>query len=478
MKLDSSNTLLYDQIAEYIADLIDIGTLRPGDRVPSLRKVSVQKDVSISTALHAYRLLEDRGVIEARPKSGYFVRQPAAIKLAMPSPTRNPVRARPVTISDTFLDLMNNASDPDMAPLGCAIPSTDLLAANHLDRFLSRAARQRGRQYNVYSTPQGEPVLRHAIAKRAIGQGWVLGMDDIAVTSGCTEALLLALKAVTKPGDSVIVESPTYFGILHILKSLQLNVLELPASPVSGIDLAILKNTLQTHQVAACLLSSSFNNPLGFSVNDDIKRQILEILAKAQVTLIEDDIYGELYFSGERPKPFCAFESDTDIIYCSSFSKTIAPGYRVGWMVPGNHMKSVLENKMAQSLCCPVLPQIAIANYLSVGGYDNHLRRIRRALQSNIREMCYAIKRSFPDSTKVTVPEGGFVLWLELEETVDTRVLLESALKQGICFAPGVVFSSSGDFVHCMRLSCGHQWDAAIDSAVDSLGGLIKQTFS
>ncbi len=465
---------LYEQVAQYIHGLVNIGTLEPGDKAPSLRGISKQRGISISTALQAYRLLEDRGVLEARPKSGYFVSKTHLIELAEPAASTPQIRAESVTISDTLLELMDHASNPDMAPLGCAIPSAELLAANRLDRFLSRAARHYGQQHNVYSTPQGESQLRQAIAKRGMGQGLSVSADEIVVTSGCTEALGLALKALTKPGDTVIVESPTYFGILHLLESLRLKVLELPTSPATGIDIAALASALSGHGVAACLLSSCFNNPMGFSITDDAKRDILELLWQHQVPLIEDDIYGELFFSAKRPHPFSAFDTKGNVIYCSSFSKTVAPGYRVGWIIPGSHMRSVLKNKMAQSLCCPILPQIAIAEYLKEGGYDHHLRRIRRTFQLNINKMRRAIGQNFPNSTKVTNPEGGFVLWLELDKKMDTRHLLEQALQMGICFAPGDVFSPSAQFSNCLRLSCGHEWNKRIDNAVDSLAELLK----
>jgi DNA-binding transcriptional MocR family regulator len=462
----------YEEVASFITGLVDAGTLPPGSRVPSLRQITRQRGISLATALQAYRLLEDRGVLEARPQSGYYVARGGAVSLEAPAISKPPGKATSVAVSGVIASLLEYAADPRFVPLGCAIPSAELLAAGRLDRFLARAARVNGVTHNTYTVPRGDPRLRREIARRALRWGQALSHEDIAITCGCTEAVTLALKTVSRPGDTIAIESPTYFGLLHALEALDLKALELPTDPTSGIDLAALEKLLNRTTIKACLFSSSFNNPLGCTMPDEKKLAVLDLLARHEVPLIEDDIYGDIYFGAERPKPFMALDRRGNTLYCSSFSKTIAPGYRIGWIATGRDMQSVLERKLAFTLCGPALPQAAFADFLSSGGYDNHLRRIRRVFEDSIDQMIRAIDRAFPKGTKVTRPAGGFVLWLELPKSLNSRVLFDEALTRGICFAPGDVFSASARYSNCLRLSCGYGWDSRIEKGVTVLGEL------
>jgi DNA-binding transcriptional MocR family regulator len=464
----------YEELARFITGLVDGGTLAPGARVPSLRQISRQRRASLSTAIQAYRHLEDRGILEARPQSGFYVARRAASSLKAPTVTRPPGRATNVSVSGVVEKLLEYAADPKLVPLGCAIPSAKLLAAGRLDRFLARAARVHGIALNTYTAPHGDLRLRQEIARRAMRWGQALSPADIAITCGCTEALALALKAVARPGDTVAIESPTYFGLLQVIEAFGLKALELPTDAETGVDLAALKRALNHHRIAACLFASSFNNPLGCTMPEDEKVALLDLLARHGVPLIEDDIYGDIFFADERPKPFMALDPHGVTIYCGSFSKTVAPGYRVGWIVTGRHMAKVLQGKFALTLCSPALPQAALADFLATGGYDSHLRRIRRTFGDTIDRMTRAIERSFPEGTRVSRPAGGFVLWLELPKAVSTRALFSRALGKGICFAPGDVFSASGRYANCLRLSCGHGWDARIENGVATLGALAR----
>ncbi|MGC2074957.1 MAG: PLP-dependent aminotransferase family protein [Xanthobacteraceae bacterium] len=467
----------YEEVANLIAGLVDSGTLRPGSRAPSLREISRQQSISLSTALQAYRLLEDRGVLEARPQSGHYVTARAGTHLETPAISKPPSKATPVAISATVSRLQQYSVDPRLVPLGGAIPNPELLAAARLDRFLARAARTKGTSYNTYSVPKGEPQLRQEIARRALRWGATLSPEDIVITSGCMEALALALSAVTRSGDTVAIESPTYFGLLRSLEALGLKALELPTDATDGIDLAALKRALELKSVKACLFSSSFNNPLGCTMPDEKKLKVMGLLSRYRVPLIEDDISGDIYFRPKRPTPFMALDRHANtVLYCSSFSKTIAPGYRIGWMATKSEalMQSALERKLAFTLSGPPLLQVAFAEFLSSGGYDNHLRRIRRIFADTIGQMSRAVERSFPGGTKVSRPAGNFVLWLELPKSVQTAGLFDEALRNGICFVPGEVFSVSGRFGHCLRLSCGHGWDERIEKGVLKLGKLAS----
>ncbi|WP_426434103.1 PLP-dependent aminotransferase family protein [Bradyrhizobium genosp. P] len=470
--MDAPSTYRYEQLADLITGMIGNGTLAQGTRVPSVRALSKQHGVSISTALQTYRTLEDRGVLVARPQSGFYVAAVQRGMLGLPSTSPRSAKASAVSISGAVAALLQHSSNRAFMPFGCAVPDGDLLASKRLDLMLSRAARRHGTQHNVYGPPQGELILRGEIAKRAMRVGHMLSPDDIVITSGCTEALTLALSAVAKPGDTIAVEAPTYMGLLHTLEVLGLKALELPVDPVHGIDIEAVAQLLDTERVAACALSSCFNNPLGSMMAEADKRALLAVLARHDVPLIEDDVYGDLYFGRERPKPFIALDGGANTIYCSSFSKSLAPGYRVGWVAAGARTRRVVERKLAFSLCGAVLPQVALAEFLASGAYDAHLRSVRRLFQDNLAQMARAIAASFPTETKMSRPAGGFVLWLELPGGFDLRGLFDAAIDQGICFAPGDVFSASRRFRNCLRLSAGHGWNDRIEDGIRRLGRL------
>ncbi len=464
----------YQEVAHFVTALVDNGTLQSGSRAPSLRQICRQHRISLSTALQAYRLLEDHGVLEARPQSGYYVARGRASSLSTPAISRPPAKPTTVAGSGVLFNLLEHARDPTLVPLGAAIPSAKLLSAGRLDRFLARAARVKGLDNNVYTEPRGDLQLRQEIARRAVRWGQVIAPEDIVVTCGCTEAITLALMAVATSGDTIAIESPTYFGFLRSIEALNLRALELPTDAATGVDLPALAQALKSRRIAACLFSSSFNNPLGCTMPDEKKLAVLELLARYRVPLIEDDIYGDIYFGSERPRPFMALDRRGDTIYCSSFSKTVAPGYRIGFIAAGRRIQKVLECKYALTLCSPALTQMALADFLSSGGYDNHLRRIRRIFQHNISQMTRAIEKTFPAGTKITKPAGGFVLWLELPRPLKSRDLFRRALENAICFTPGEVFSASGRYHNCLRLSCGHPWDARIEAGIATLGALAS----
>jgi DNA-binding transcriptional MocR family regulator len=464
----------YQELADFITRLVEGGTLLPGSRVPSLRQISHERGMSLATALQAYRLLEDRGVLEARPQSGYYVARSAHARLDAPAISKAQSTPRTVSLGAAVLRLFEYASDPSLVPLGCAVPSPELLAAGRLDRFLARVAREQGVERNTYTLVRGDRALRRELARRAARWGGALSPDDIVLTCGCTEAVTLALQVVARAGDTIAIESPTYFGLLHTLEVLDLRALELPTDPFLGVDPGALEQALRRQSVKACLLSSSLNNPLGCTPSDERKCELLRILTKHRVPLIEDDIYGDIYFGERRSTPFSALDPAADVIYCSSFSKTVAPGYRLGWMTPARHMPRVLERKMASTLSGLPLVQCAFAEYLASGGYDRHLRRMRGVFRDNIERMSQAISRSFPPGTRVSRPSGGYVLWVELPRRIDTRELFDLALERGICFAPGDVFSATRRYGHCLRLSCGARWSARIERALETLGRMAR----
>src|SRR6185312_5899631 len=371
MKMKNEDDFEYRKLANTFVGLIQDGTLVPGTRVPSLRQTSLQKRVSVTTALKAYRLLEDRGYLRASPKSGYFVSNPAATLLDATTTPGPPRHERSVSLPKIMNTLLEHSSDPKFVPLGCNSPRSRLLAPENLDRSLARSTRRYGADKNAHASPKGDVRLRQQVARRSLTWGGAFSYEDIMITCGCTEAVIIALQAVTKPGDMVAVESPTYFGNLHTMEALKLRAYELPTDAETGIDLEALEKALQQQVINACLLPPSFSNPLGFTMSEEKKLAILKLLKKHGIPLIEDDAAGEIYFGKERPRPFSALDPSADVLYCSSFSKTLAPGYRVGWIATKQHMDGVLDKKLTTTLYSPSLSQFALAEFLSSGGYDN-----------------------------------------------------------------------------------------------------------
>lgn len=469
-------TYLYEQVVDRIATLIDRGTLRPGERIPSVRKLSSQLGLSISTVLQAYFLLEDRGLVEARPQSGFYVKLRLRDLPPEPKPSHPSLSATKVGVAELVAKVFEAARNPDFVPLATAVPSPDLLPTNQLNRIMAWVARHRGEQGMNYDFPPGNEALRRQVARRSLDWGCSLSSDDIVTTCGAMEAVNLCLRAVAKPGDTIAIESPTFYGILQAIESLGMKALEIPTHPRDGISLEALECAIKRNKVRACLLVPNFNNPLGGCMSDRSKKQLVELLARREMPLIEDDIYGDIYFGTVRPKVAKAFDKDGMVLLCSSFSKTIAPGYRVGWAAPGRFKLQVGHLKSMNTLATATLPQIAVARFLESGGYDRHLRKLRKTLATQVQRVTLAISQCFPRGTRVTRPAGGFVLWVELPKSLDSLELYRKALREKISIAPGPIFSAKQKYQNFIRLSCGQPWSERLEQALMTLGRLAGKT--
>ena len=471
----SAESPLYEQVAERIESMIRSGTLRPGDRIPSVRRACTQHGVSLTTAVQAYLLLENRGLVEARPKSGFFVRSQFRDRVAEPTPSRPKPSAGLVDVTSLQSRIFDAARMPDVVPFGAAYPGAENLPITKLSRIMASVSRSAGARGISYDMPPGSEQLRRQIAKRSLDRGLNLSPDEIITTCGGTEALAICLRAVTKRGDVVAVESPTYFGVLQQIEELGLKALEIPMHPRDGMDLDALERALKGRRVAACLAVPNFSNPLGSLMPDRNKQRLVEILARRDVPLIEDDINGGLHHSGDRPRVAQSYDKDGRVMLCGSFSKTLAPGYRVGWVVPGRYYEKVKALKLTSTLATASLPQLAIAEFMANGGYDHHLRSLRRNFAEQIRQMSEAIADTFPAEIKLTRPVGGFVLWVELPKDVSALKLHGRAMAEKISIAPGPMFSATQGFQNFIRINCGHPWSNRLERAVEILGRLVKR---
>jgi len=473
-KNSAGTSLLYEQVAGEIAGLIEQGTFRAGDRVPSIRQLSSRFDVSINTVMQAYALLEDKRLIQARPQSGYFVRSRVPEIREPDLQSRSCITPTTVTISDLCQQVMRNMMNRDLLPLGSAIPSARNLPIDKLNRIMASELRRCGEQGVLYQMPPGYERLRVHIARRALVAGISSGPDDILVTSGCVEAVLLALRATCRAGDTIAVESPFYFNFMQMIAELGLKALEIPSTPRDGISIEALRYAIGQGKISACLVIANFSNPLGSLMPDERKRELVDLLARHEIPLIEDDIYGDLAFGNERPTAAKSFDRSDLVIYCSSFSKTLAPGYRVGWAIAGRFQAEMERIKMIMNIAPASPPQLAIAEFLATGGYDHHLRSIRRAHARNISQMAEAVAGYFPAGTRMTHPAGGFILWIEMPEGIDAIQLYHRALERGISIVPGPLFSLSDKYGHHIRLSAA-QWDERIEQGIKILGALAHE---
>lgn len=473
LAIDKRNgAFLYRQVTDLIRDKIDSGALRPGDRLPSLRRMSEQIGVSVPTVRQAYVELERQRRVESRPQSGFYVRGVPANDIVRPGGSfRAGAKPAPVAGRSLLERVVDGLYDDRLVPLGIANPTLARPAAKRLNRSMKRVmARAEGRRLG-YAPTLGDPALRRQIAYRYLDTvGSDVDPGQICITNGGQEALLLALQAVAAPGDVIAVESPAYHGQLELIDSLGMLAIEVETCPEEGVQLAALEKTLAAHPVRVCMFSTTLSNPLGVTMPDDARRELVAMIEHHDAVLIEDDVYGDLRFDGKRPKPAEAHSRAGRVLTCGSFSKTAAPGYRIGWVLAGRHAADIERLKRAYSCSSGLLQQLTLSEFLASGDFDRYLKTLRPVLECNAERMAALIAAHFPAETRTSKPVGGSVLWLELPRGIDSAALFDRAVTQGISIAPGLIFSPRKRYRNFIRLSFGHPWSEAIEAAVRWLG--------
>ncbi len=463
----------YELVKRNITSAIDNGVLLSGDRIPSLRAMSRKSQVSVSTVMKAYLDLEMEGRVESRPQSGFYVRNKIRI---FPAPQISNPELKPTPV-DSFhfhFDILNAMAETNIVPLGAATPSPEFLPVAELTRLIRQASLSHENPYGYEEIP-GNRKLRAQIAYHMLEAGVSAHLDDIIITNGGSEALYIALSTLAGPGDTVAVESPCYFGYLHILETLGISALEIPTDPNIGVDIGALSKALETYKIKACILQPNFNNPFGCLTPDKKKQQLSELFSSHNIPLIEDDIVGDLPFSGVRPHAITSFPNNGNIIYISSFSKMLAPGFRIGWIHSGYHRDALLKSKMAVSLNSNRPAQLALANYLSTGRYSKHLKNYTVKCRKQVDLVSSAVEKFFPTNTRLTRPEGGFLLWAVMPKDINTDILYAKALAEGIGIAPGSIFTSQNRYRNCIRLSCAHPYSDKIEFSLKRLGELAEE---
>ena len=460
---------LYQSLAAELRSSLLAGTLKAGDKLPSLRQMSRSRGVSLATVMEAYALLEAEGQLETRPQSGFYVRRPAQAPLPRTAAT---VQAPATVRSDRFVEqILTCLRQPDMLMLGSTSLHPDLLPNAALARLLHSCALRQ--PFNIYAETAGHAELRRQIALRSLDSARPLEADELVITAGCIEAIALSLRCVAGPGDVIAVESPAFYGILQTIEGQGMQAIEIPADPIEGLSLELLAQAIERYPIKALVTVPSFHNPLGYCMPPARKQALVESLTSRGIAIIEDDIYGEFWYDAPPPT-LRAYDRTGLVLLCSSFSKTLAPGLRIGWAAPGRFTEEFLHQKRMHSLTTATLPQLALAAYLRRGAYERHLRALRKTLRANMQRLVSGVENSFPTGTRLSQPTGGVALWLELPQSIEAMALYQRALDHHIAIAPGPMFAlrreAGRDFGHCLRLSCGLPWTANVDVAVAQLG--------
>lgn len=468
----STQLNLYEQLANELGALIASRVFAPGDRLPSIRHLAQQKRLSVSTVMQALRLMEDRGLIDAKPQAGYYVRHRARM-LAVMTDTQHLKAPAYVGINNLLMRVLKANEAPSVVQLGSAWPPDELLPVKRIQQTVSAVARRDPALLATVSCyGMNEPGFVRQIMRRALDWGKP-DPSEVVVTSSCAEAISLCLRAVAKPGDTIAIESATYFVLLQLIESLGMKALEIPTHPKTGPSIEALELALRAGLVQACLFIPNANNPLGCIMPDENKKRLAELMMQYDIPLIEDDVYGDLCFSAERPWPVKAYDTSGNVLLCSSFSKAVSPGVRVGYVLAGRYAQEVALLKTVSSGTTSHFFQAVLADFLDGSSYDNQTRKMRRVLVQRIARMSDAVSASFPAECSVSEPQGGFVLWVQMPAQIDALALHQSALERGITFMPGQLFSASGKYTNYLRLNCGNAWSGEVERAVARLGALV-----
>ncbi len=466
---------LYQQVADHISDQINNGLLQSGEKVPSVRQCSAEMGLSMTTVIRGYELLQDQLLIEPRPQSGFYVRAPFE-KSTPPKISQPELTPSEVNLDDLAVRLLQTSKDKNVIQLGTAPPQTDVPSVKLINRIMIKVIKEDD-SIAEYDPPPGNANLRRQIARRMLNAGVNINPNEIVITTGCQEAMTLCLRAVTKPGDTVVIESPSYFGTLKAIETLGLKALEIPTDAETGMSLTALELALREWNISACILTPNFSNPLGYCMSDENKQKLRTLLQQAEIPIIEDDIYSELSYSTQRPKAIKSFDetgANSNVLLCSSLSKSLSPGLRIGWAIPGKYLKQVTQLKVSNSMAGATLPALTAARYLEMGIFDRHLRQMRRYYKEKRDYFLHLASEHLPKNTRLTHPQGGYVIWLELDKSVDSMKLYEKALAKNVSIAPGPLFSASGQYKNFIRVNYGKASKSNLEKAMITLGVLLS----
>jgi len=431
----------YQQLAVLFKQQIQQKTWRAGEKLPSVRVTSRCHSLSNGTVLQAYQLLESQGWIVAKPQSGFFV----AADVERPEVIETTTSINPVSINDALFDFLKSQTRQESLKFGSAFPGPSLFPLQVLNRSLASAGRKSNPNVVLDNMPPGNEALRRLIAQRYIQQGIPISHQDVVITSGALEALNLSLQAVSEPGDTVVIETPTFYGARQAVERLGLKAITVPVDAKSGMSVEHLESIFSQHDVKACWLMSNFQNPTGTSMSEGKKRKVVELARQHNVYLIEDDVYAELYYSEQKPSSLKTYDfasMDERVLHCGSLSKSLCPGFRLGWVVTRRYNQDVQKLQLLSTLSGSAPIQQGVAHYLQNDSYDNHLRKLRRTLLKRQQWMINELKRHLPE-VEFEVPSGGYFIWLKLPKGVSSEDVYQNLKQHNILIAPEALFAQS-----------------------------------
>lgn len=464
----------YQQLIDQIQQQITQEVWLPGEKLPSLREQVTQSGMSLMTVMHAYQVLESQGWIQSRPQSGYYV-APRAEFLSQPASHQKVQLTESVDINAFIFDVLQACRDPHIVPFGSAFPDPELFPQRQLMRSLAAVSHTLKPADALNNLPPGNENLRKTIAQRYALQGIQVSPEEIVITNGAMEALNLSMQAVTEPGDWVAIENPCFYGALQVIERLKLKAVAIATDPQHGMDLDELERALEKWPVKACWMMTNQQNPVGCTLTREKKQRLVSILEQHKVALIEDDVYSELYFGSEKPLPAKAFSTQGNVLHCSSFSKNLVAGFRIGWVAAGQHAQRIQRLQLMSTLSTSAPIQLALANYLSTRSYDSHLRKLRQTLEQRKNHARQVLRHWLPDAAKINESQGGYFLWIELPRQVNTTELYYRALQHNISIAPGKMFSSGEQYANYFRFNTSWEGHAAQEAAIETLGKLIAE---
>ena len=470
-------TFQYQRLAEQLSQKIYQHELQPQQKLSSLREFARQQKISLSTAQQCYELLEAKGLIYVKPKSGYFV---SSRQYQSPVPESPKFESMPRRVSN--LELQNQIQTASiqshLTPLGAIQLSPHLIPVDGLRRSLQRALKHCQPEDFLYCNKQGHLQLRQALSDHWREDGIYIAPDDIFISNGCMPALSLLIQQMSREGDSIIVPTPTFNGQLQLLAGLKRKIIEIPADH-QGIDLERLEYFMQQCSAKLCLLTANFQNPLGYCLSNQQKQKIAELAQKYQCFVLEDDIYAECSFQKERPLPIRYWDQQGYVIWCGSVSKSLSSAYRVGWFCLGQQLQHLRPALLANNVGVNTPLQLGLADFIYSRAYREHLERLRPALMQQVEQYRACILEQFQGiPIALSQSSGGYALWMQLPNTITGLELYYRAQQYGINIVPGEVFGEDQRYQHFLRLNAGHALTDEIRQAIQQLADWVRESLT
>ena len=466
----------YQSHAQQLAQKIYSGELAAGQRLNSLRQFAEQQQISINTAMNCYALLEAQGLIQAKPKAGYFVcgRDQRSTQISVPQHPDFKSKPRQVSNLELQMEIFQAANDPNRVHLGSIQLSPQLIPIDALRRSIQRALKHSHPEDFLYSNRQGHVQLREALSAHWAEDGFYIAKEDIYICNGCMPALSVLIQTLTQVGDSIIVPTPNYNGQLQLLAALNRKIVEIPAD-TAGIDLVRLEQAMQHSGAKLCMLTANYQNPLGFCLSHADKEKIAQLAAKYQCYVIEDDIYAECSFAAQRPLPIKYWDEQGYVLYCGSVSKSLSPAYRVGWFSLPARLQHLSAAIITHNVAVNSPLQLGLADFIYSRAYRTHLNQLKPRLIEQLQQYRATIIECFdPVEIRLNQPQGSYALWLQLPEQIDGLAMYRYAQQQGINIVPGILFGEDNRYNNCIRLNAGHELSEDIRQAIQCLATWTK----